>query len=273
MEGSVSSEIRVRDELKLSDLWCTVYKGKLLILAVTIAFVFSAGLYILLAKDVYESSVFLNIGQVGNANLDSLIKPNNVLLYRMRMKAKENGSHISAVRDTGGESLVEIRSVGESPEEARDRAQSVALLFKNEHDAVYQETVKKRKAALQRWTEVRNELLSRLEQIENKKNRVKDDDLSEMILLFMKFQYSDSLATAHDFVDKLTVALGEERTFPTTIAEDASLPSSPIGQNRLNIMLMSVICGVLLGMLLAVVRNTFFIERGKKGRCGDVAGY
>ena len=255
MEKDVNAMIHGRDEINLLDLWKIIYSEKYLVLVVTLICLAVAGIYIIFSKPIYESSVVLKIGQVGQVGQ---VEDVPELIERLKLDYHMNDSNISfpklsKVRHLSGKSFVEIRALGQSPEEAQKYIRDIAAKLIKDHESLYHQAVVMKKNKLKA-------LQGQLKQthVLNKKNGMKPDMQDSQIaalVFLLDSKLNEQLIDLTERAHNLSVSLLLNNTFPTVIKLDATFPQSPIKPRKGFIIMLSILLGLMLGMLIAFGRN------------------
>jgi LPS O-antigen subunit length determinant protein (WzzB/FepE family) len=240
----------VDDELSLIDIYHVVIKGKWIILLCTVIFVLMAGVYLLRAKPVYESTAVLQIGHIGLASelngykIRYIIDP-ETLSREFKTTTKEFSVKPEIDNKKNGINIITFKARKNNPKQAREVLVKITDDLVKRHDLVYEQVLNTRKDQV-------SSLRKRIETLRTGFN-LNDRGLSNAEKLKIIEIQSD-----------LEKQLAEEELLltdiyhkPTRLLKAPTLNTKPVKPDKSKIIAIALILGLMAGVVIAFLIDYF----------------
>lgn len=240
----------VDEELSLIDIIHVVIKGKWVILLCTVIFVLMAGVYVLRAKPVYESTAVLQIGHIGkfsglNGYIINYIEDPETLSREFKTTAREFSVKLEIDNRKFGLNIITFKARKGSPEQAREVLVKITEDLVKRHALVYEQVFNSRKDQV-------SSLRKRIDTLKTSFNP-NDRGLSNAEKLKIIEIQSD-----------LEKQLAEEELLltdiyhkPTRLLKAPTLNAKPVKPDKPKTIAIALILGLMAGVMLAFLIDYF----------------
>lgn len=259
-----------RDEaVSLVDLWHVLVDRRWLIVA-TFAVIVAAGLgYVLLKSPVYEASARIRVGQVAGTGLIETVE---VLSSRLMAKYGEIVATgvkrprpflVRAAAPRGVTGVIDLVVEGGTPDDAVALLERIHADIKALHDDAYRRGVALLDDAVRHIDERRAALQTQLDESAPLMDRLARQDVAQASLVMLERSRIAALITELDSdKPKLAQKLLLPQTAPTELVEPITAPAWPSAPRRVLIGALSVVLGLIAGVMLALVAD--FLARARR---------
>lgn len=248
------------DEISLADLVAVLLERKGIVLGCLAGVLIVAGILVYLTKPVYESRAVLLLGEPFAQETPQLLV----------LRLTENYKHdmLPALHDASIPKQVlnsiELTARGHTPEEAKHFLDSVVGEVISERKRLFdlnQAEQQKRLEALQAMREQIEHNASTYQQ--GISAALKKDPVLSTLLLMQRISSSKILLDIQDEESKLVLQMSDLGSNTSKILSPPSQPQSPVKPNIKAYLIIAAILGLLLGVFLAFMIDSFS-KQGKK---------
>lgn len=262
------------DEISLIDLWQTLIRRKLALISVFVLVVIFAGIYLLMAKPVYESQAIVQIGKTYNQITEEgsikgkVIEDMNILKQRLLTEYSEvEGYKIESV-DTdpeGTKDSIRIVVHAGSPDTAEESLETIIRNLKQKHDARYREKIdrlKQREMSL--LSDIRG-YRRQLEELDLLIKSMQGNDAGHLALQMVnRGNMRDTVVNLEKELAEIQSKLDE--SFETHIVGDLITKDDPVKPKPKLVIALSIVLGLMLGIFAAFFAE--FIARARTTATG-----
>jgi uncharacterized protein involved in exopolysaccharide biosynthesis len=279
-----------RDEISLPDLWRILKSEKKWLLGILILSIALSIFALLTMQPKWEATGVIQIGQVAQQVVGQgpqLLEPPVRAIERMKMKsfetavlarlriAPEDGNPVAALfRSTlslkalGTTDLIQVKIRATSRDQAENWASAVVDQLKEVHEKLAQpiiDRLRKQQIELKKQKQVIDEERVNLLRISPNNSMIGNDSRFPANLLLSNL-LSQKNAELRDF-EMRGLALDEQllviRTNPTVLIDRIYVPEKPAAPKKLLTILLAAIVGLILGTIVAFIRNHWFKSQAK----------
>ncbi|MDY6981027.1 MAG: Wzz/FepE/Etk N-terminal domain-containing protein [Pseudomonadota bacterium] len=260
------------DEISLIDLWNTLMRRKKILIAVFVLVVVAAGIYLLLAKPVYESQVMINVGKIGQVgkviqvleleDVEQIGRIEDVDILEQRLLTEYPGLDRIETRRKGARNIVTLVSTDNDRDKAQENLQSVVNDLLDTHRNRYHELLspmESRRDSLQRRLNDYRRQIDELD-IQIRQLRAQSPEQAA-ILMIEKGNVMRAIPDLEEKLAELQFATSEPQSMPTRQIGEIKTPAQPVKPKPGLVMALSVVLGLMLGIFAA-----FFAEFIAKAR-------
>jgi uncharacterized protein involved in exopolysaccharide biosynthesis len=259
-----------RDEaVSLADLWRVLVERRWLIAATFSVFVVAGLGYAFVKAPVYEASARIRVGQVAGTGL---IEPVEVLSSRLTAKygeivatgVKRPRPFLErAAPPRGVTGVIDLVAEGDTPADAVALLERIYVDIKTLHDDVHRRGVALLEDAVRSIDERRAALQKQLDESAPLMERLGQRDVAQASLVMLERSRIAALITELD-AEKPTLAqkLLLPQTAPTELVEPIAAPAWPSAPRKMLIGALSVVLGLIAGVMLALVAD--FVARARR---------
>ncbi|WP_168735318.1 Wzz/FepE/Etk N-terminal domain-containing protein [Pseudothauera rhizosphaerae] len=256
-------------EIDLFELWQTLVRRRLLILA-SLTFCLATGVaFALLYPPVYEANVKLRIGQVQAS--DGLLENATELAARIIAEhgeevaegIKRDRPFVTGVSiEKGITTTLQLTVEGDTPEDAARLLRDVANSVQARHNAVYEENLKPISERLARLGEQRAALQQQFDDITEQFELLKERDSVQASLVMLERGPIINSINQHD-EERLRLAqqVTPPQSRPTELLGEIVEPAKPSKPRKVLALVLAAVLGLMAGIFLAFV--TEFVSRIK----------
>lgn len=259
-----------RDEaVSLADLWRVLVDRRRLIV-LTFAVVVVAGLgYAFLKSPVYEASARIRVGQVAGTGLIETVE-----VLSSRLMAKYGEIVATGVRrprpflaraasPRGVTGVIDLVAEGDTPGDAVALLERIHADIKALHDDAHRRGVALLDDAVRNIDERRAALQKQLDESVALVQRLGQSDVAQASLVMLERSRIAALITELDAEKpKLAQKLLLPQTAPTELVEPITAPAWPSAPRKVLIGTLSVVLGLIAGVMLALVAD--FLARARR---------
>lgn len=260
LQSKPAAPVGERDEaVSLVELWRVLVDRRWLIV-VTFAVVVATGLgYAFLKSPVYEASARIRVGQVGGTGLIETVE---VLSSRLMAKYGEviaigvkrpRPFLAPAASPRGVVGVIDLVAEGDTPGDAVALLRRIYADIQAVHDATYRRGVALLDDAVRSIDERRAALQQQLDESAAMVQRLGQSDVTQASLVILERSRTAALIAELDAErPKLAQRLLLPQTAPTELVEPIAAPAWPSSPRKLLISALSVVIGLIAGVMLAL---------------------
>ncbi len=252
--------------VSLHDVWRVLVDRRRLIVA-TFAVVVAAGLgYVFVKSPVYEASARIRVGQVAGTGLIETVE---VLSSRLMAKYGEIVATgvkrprpflVRAEAPRGVSGVIDLVAEGDTPADAVAMLERIHADIRVLHDGTYRRGVALLDEALRNIDERRAALQKQLDESAVLLEQLGRRDVAQASLVMLERSHMAALITELDAEKpRLAQKLLLPQTAPTELVEPITAPASPSAPRKALIVVLSVVLGLIAGVMLALVAD--FLDR------------
>ncbi|MBX3590973.1 MAG: hypothetical protein KF755_08700 [Burkholderiaceae bacterium] len=258
-----------RDEsVSLADLWRVLVDRRWLIVA-TFAVVVSAGLgYAFLKAPDYEASARIRVGQVAGTGLIETVE---VLSSRLMVKYGEIVATgvkrprpflARAASPRGVTGVIDLVVEGDTPDDAVALLERIYADIKAVHDDAYRRGVALLDDAVRGIDQRRATLQKQFDESAALVQRLRENDVTQASLVMLERSRIAALITELDAEKpKIAQKLLLPQTAPTELVEPIAAPVCPSAPRKVLIGALSVVLGLIAGVMLALFADSLAKSR------------
>lgn len=252
------------DEISLVDLWLTIRRRWLWLVAGLLAGVLAAIAYATLTTPIYESRASIQIGKVHNLGLIEDIGVLETQLVDQHGPVSVEGVRRGmprlkeATRAPGRNNILELTAVGYSPEEARDFLKQVVAGLIQRHERIYGDGVGPLR---QRLADIDGEigvLTAQVAELGKIVARLTESYPAQASLAAIErgrlYTELNHLERDRTTLQQQTMKLSSS---PSEVIVGAALPTRPVSPRSLIAITIGIVFGLALGLLAAFLREFF----------------
>ena len=251
---------REEDEVNLIDLWRVITKRKRLIFITLVIILSLVGMWLLIAKPVYESRAVLGLGQVGSIELPQFVVQR--LKEEYRVKDDSEGERplplLSEVKimDKTLANGVELVAQAHSAKEAQQFLNSIIRTIMQRHLHLFdlgRIEQQKQMASLEKYRDAIERGLGTLR--ERITALTKGDAALAGLLTLEQDRLIQQLPQVEQQIVAVRLAMSELQSSPTLVLRQPTLPVEPVRPKPALYMVLAGVVGLMLGIF-----GAFFAE-------------
>lgn len=258
------------DEISLSEIWSILLKRKLLIFIIFGGCLILTGIYLLLAKPVYESRAVIRVGQVGQeGSAGSLqnsipLQDPDILVQKLkeeyRVDDDSEGARrlplLSEVINDGKteEKIITLTARGSSAAQAREFLTGVTDKLLEQHKQLYDQAIGLQQARLNSLKAQLQQLNETIIQYDRRINAGSNSALAA-ILTLEKAKLAEQRPELERQISELALAMSPLYSRPSYVLRQPTLPVKPVQPKKSLYLALAMVLGLMLGVFAA-----FFAE-------------